>query len=204
MKKNIFLLLLTLISFKITAQEVTTTLDKIANETCVYVTENKEEFSTLNSQQRLSKLGLKMLSICQKYQDDLKKEGIEIDLTDNDSSEKLGEKVGLTMVKYCPEVLMMLAEDIEEEDEEANFQFMIEGELQSVSGDELSIITLKDISGKMQKFVWLENFSGSEKIINSESINGLKVSVLYENIEIYSPQLKEYIVRKKITKIEYL
>ena len=204
MKKNIFLLLLTLISFKITAQEVITTLDKIANETCIYVTENKEEFSTLNSQQRLSKLGIKMLSICQKYQDDLKKEGIAIDLTDNDSSEKLGEKVGLTMVKYCPEVLMMLAEDIEEEDEEANFQFMIEGELQSVSGDELSIITLKDISGKMQKFVWLENFSGSEKIINSESINGLKVSVLYENIEIYSPQLKEYIVRKKITKIEYL
>ena len=202
MKQTIFTLLLFVFSLSISSQEIKTAVDKIANETCIYFKENKVELDKLSSSDRVAQLGLKMLSLYDKYREELEEEGIVVDISDSDSVETLGEKVGYAMAKYCTDVLISLSDDFTEEDEVADFS--IEGSLKSISGEELSFVSLKDKQGKTQKFVWINNFEGSDRLINSERIKGIKVKLTYINIEIYSPQLNEYIVRKQISKIEYL
>ena len=110
------------------------------------------------------------------------------------------------MVKFCPEALMMLADKDDDEDvvKPKEIEFSVPGKLKTISGEELSIVSLKDENGKTQKFVWLNNFEGSDRLINSKKIKNLKVNLSYKNVELFSPKLKEYIVRKQITKIEYL
>lgn len=201
--KKISITILFLISFlNISAQEINNAIDKIANETCNYFTENAAELNQLSSDERTTKLGLKMLTLYDKYKEELIKDGITIDISDDSSTEAFGEKVGFAMAKYCTEVLIALSEDYTDEDDYIEYETI--GELKVITGNELSVVTLIDEQGKTQKFVWINNFEGSDRLINSDSINGLKVKLNYINIEIYSPQLKEYIVRKQVSKIEYL
>ena len=136
----------------------------------------------------------------------LKKEGIELDLSKGkDGGRDFGEKVGLNMINFCPKALMLLADnDLEDNVNSKEVMFSIVGELKSISGDEISVVSLKDENGKTQKFLWLNNFEGSDRLIISKNIKNLKVKVSYTTIELYSPKLKEYIVRKQISKIEYL
>ena len=203
MRKTLFIPFFLIASLNVFAQEIVTTIDKIANETCNYFIENKEELTKFSSNERVTKLGLQMLSLYDKYKAELLLEGIEVDVSDESSTEAFGEKVGFAMAKYCTDVLIMLAEDFPEEKEE-EITFYIEGEIKNISGSEISTIAIKDALGKTQKFVWLNNFEGSDKLIYTENIVGLKVKITYKNIELYSPVLKEYIVRKQVTKIEYL
>ena len=201
MKKLILTSLFLIYSVNFLAQEIKTTVDKIANETCIYFKTNEDELKKLSSNERVAKLGIKMLSLYDKYREDLKKEGITVDISDDTSTEAFGEKIGFSMAKFCTEVLIALSEDIPDED--LKVESFIEGELKTISGKELSIVSLKDKKGKTQKFVWINNFEGSDRLINSENIKGINVKLTYINIELYSPLLKEYIVRKQITKIEY-
>ena len=68
----------------------------------------------------------------------------------------------------------------------------------------MAAICLADKPRDDNSGVWLNNFEGSDKLINSKKIKNLKVKLSYINVELYSPKLKEYIVRKQISKIEYL
>ena len=200
MKKSIIILMFLIGSATIFAQE--TALEKVAKETCEYFQENKDELTKLSSNERVTKLGLQIFVLYDKYKDELKKEGIEVELSNDSSAEDFGEKVGLKMVTFCSDILMSIAEDVGDDEEDA--EYAVEGELSSITGDEISKVSLKDSKGKTQKFIWLNNFEGSDELINTESIKGLRVKISYKNVEIYSPKLKEYIVKKQISKIEYL
>ncbi|MCL7752946.1 hypothetical protein [Polaribacter sp. Z022] len=201
MKKNFLILIFFLGSFNVFTQGKTT-IDKIGKETCKYFQKNKKELESLSKNERIAKLGIKMLSLYDKYKVDLKAEGIEVDISDDTSTEAFGQKVGISMANHCLDLLLLLSEDFPDNEEEVNFNVV--GELKSISGDELSYVSLKDENGKTQKFVWLNNFEGSDKLINSKKNKNLKVKLSYINVELYSPKLKEYIVRKQISKIEYL
>ena len=201
MKKYLLILILFFGSINIYSQDKTA-IDKIGKETCKYFKKNKEELNNLSKNERVAKLGIKMLSLYDKYKDDLKAEGIEVDISDDSSTEAFGQKVGVSMANHCLDLLLLLSEDFPDEEDEVNFNVV--GKLKSISGDELSYVSLKDKNGKTQKFVWLNNFEGSDKLINSKKIKNLKVKLSYINVELYSPKLKEYIVRKQISKIEYL
>lgn len=200
--KKIFTLLIILATLNISAQEESV-LDLVAKETCEYL--QSEEIQLLSNNDKTMKLGVFIITKYSEYEDRFKAEGIDFDLSNGaqNAGRQFGEKVGITMVKYCPEVLMALGTDDNtnkyEEDE-----YAIQGKINSIEGNEFSTIIVKDSSGKMQKFLWMENFSGSEKLINNVSVEGLKVEVIYKNFECYSPQLKEYVIRKKIIAIDFL
>ena len=201
MKKHFLILIIFFGSFNVYSQGKTT-IDIIGKETCKYFQKNKKELNNLSRNERVAKLGIKMLSLYDKYKEDLKAEGIEVDISDDSSTEAFGQKVGISMANHCMDLLLLLSEDFPDEEDEVSFNVV--GKLKSISGDELSFVSLKDENGKTQKFVWLNNFEGSDKLINSKKIKNLKVKLSYINVELYSPKLKEYIVRKQISKIEYL
>ena len=199
--KKRFFFILVLLSFNFYSQE--TTIDKIARETCEYL--ESEEMKGLDVDRRNEKLGLFILNLYNENEAQLNSEGIIVSFSDgSDSSSKFGEKVGMNMAKFCPEVLMALAEGFEE-DEDVEEQFEISGELIDVVGTEFSTVILKDEEGKTQKFLWLQNFKGSDTLI--QSLNNLdhnKVVVYYKNIECYAPQLNDYIIRKVIVEIIFV
>ena len=105
-------------------------LDKIAQDTCDYM--SSEEVSELSGNELTTKLGLFIVNLYSDYQDELKTEGFEIDFSDEgNGAEEFGEKVGITMIKFCPEVLMALAENdaFADDDVEAVEEFYSEGKL---------------------------------------------------------------------------
>ena len=205
MKKGIVILFLLATSI-VSSQEGMSALDKVAKETCEYL--NKDEIKALSVSERTMKLGLFIITIYGKYKDGLEKEGIIFDIGQGeDGGRAFGEKVGMNMIKFCPEALMALAGknvkevEVDETVLEGNY---IEGKIISIKGEDILVLTVKDTSGKTQKFLWLENFKGSDKLIEARKVKKIKVKVSYKNIEVYSPKLKEYIIRKQITEIEYL
>ena len=203
MIKKITSLLFVLLSFGLlNAQD--SAMDKMAMEICEYFTKNEQEFKNMSTDDLTAKLGVQMVQSYLKYQDDLAKEGIKFDLTKGRAEgEKMGAKVGVSMIKFCPDVLMAIAGD-EDYEEEATESYL-EGTLKKVTGDDLYVVEVKDTDGKTQKFVWLTNFEGSDKLIElGKEVKGVKVGITYTNLEYFSPKLKEYIVRKKITRLEFL
>lgn len=206
MKLKIIIGLFLLLNTSVFAQEPI--LDKIARETCEYL--KSDEMKELSKDDLTIKLGVYILGLYTKYKKELNKEGIKFDLNEmSDSGRKFGEQVGMNMIKFCPDTLILLAGETLTDDDLEVEETVIEeesvfGVINSVKGDEISTVIVKDDSGKSQKFLWLSNFKGSDRLIENKKLKRQKVRVYYKNIEVYSPKLQEYIIRKQITRIDYL
>lgn len=177
-------------------------IDKIAQKTCDYM--DSDEMANLDKSEKTAKLGVFIISQYSEYKEELAKEGIEIDFSEENSSRKFGEKVGFAMVDVCPNTLIALAdtENLKEKDDGAHLSFT--GNIISVKGEDFSFVQVKNSEGIVQNFLWLSNFKGSERLISNNLAIGAEVKVKYKNTECFSPKLKEYINRKEIVEIEYL
>lgn len=199
------LLFVTMISF---SQEKESALDKISKLTCDYI--NSDKFKKLNTSDKTANLGVFIISNYSKFKKELAAEGLEFDFTsDKDGGRKFGEKVGVNMVRFCPEALIALSkladeDDDEVEEEEVEPTYFVTGELVKITGKDYSVVYLRNKNDETLKFVWLGNFTGSNKLIYTKKVKGLKVKLQYRNLEWYAPKLKEYITKKEIIGIEYL
>lgn len=202
--KNILTVLFFFVAINLSAQE--STLDKVAKETCEYL--NSDDIRDLSKKDKMMKFGVFMFTKYSEYQKEFEAEGIVLDLSKGEESgREFGEKIGISMVKFCPDVLMEFANNVDPDITENAYEddkYTIEGDIVTIKGDEFSTIVVKDHSGRLQKFLWLENFKGSEKLIGNSSIKGLNVEITYQNFECYSPQLEDYVIRKKVIAISYL
>ena len=202
MKKKITILFL-FISVYIFAQEKESALDKISKLTCEYLT--SEKFKSLNKADKTAGLGVFIVSNYSKFQKELAKEGLEFDFSTSDGGRKFGEKVGVNMLKFCSEALIAFSK-LEDDKVEVIKEkpLSISGEILRIKGKEFSTIFVKDSESNIQKFIWLRNFMGSNKLIYANSVKGIKVKIIYKDIEWYSPKIKEYTTRKEIIGIKFL
>lgn len=208
MRRNSILLLVIILFNVLNVIAQDSAMDKVTKETCEYFNNNLQDIKSSSKTERLSKLGLKILEIYQKNKKALNAEGIVVDLGDQNSIGKFGEMVGMRMALECPDAIMVLMEDFSDEDimsDEPETQDAFEGSIKKISGEELLVIEVKDTQGKTQKVVWLTNFEGSDELLDlDKKALKKKVKVYYSNMEFFSPKLKEYVIRKKITKLEFL
>ena len=189
------------------SQEKESILNTAAKETCEYL--DSLNLNTLTKQERNMKLGVFMFKMYSKYKKEFKEEGITFDLSKGEEEgRKFGIKIGTSMASFCPEALILLAQDEEKKKEVKVVKEVvapsITGEIQKIKGKEYATVYVKDQEGSMQKFVWLRNFMGSNKLIYTNSVKGLKAKISYRNVEWYAPKIKEYITKKEIIKIEFL
>lgn len=191
---------------QVVAQESGLVLDKVAKDVCQYLDSHIEEFKTLEKYERNAKLGLQLFSLYSKYKDDFKKEGIEFDFSKGKSEGvRLGKMVGVKMVEFCPKSLMIFAmEKIKEDEERKSHINSVLGKIIKIYENELSYVELEDTTGKKQKFLWLTNFKGADNLLKKQDWKNKNVELFYDDIEIYSSKLTEYIIRKRITKIDFL
>jgi hypothetical protein len=207
MKRKVVIGIFLLCTFHLFSQEKEDVLDLVAKKTCEYL--NSDEVKDLKGDELAMKMGLKMFALYGQYKEELNKVGVTFDSSNaSESGRKLGERIGMVMIKFCPDALMALAgEDkqlVNTNDEKSEEFKSVTGTIKSIQGDDILTLVIKDASGKTQKFIWLSNFKGSDKLIETKRTRGLQVKVFYKDIEVYSPQLKEYIIRKQITQIDYL
>lgn len=210
MKTKIVVLLLTIFSLNVVAQEKEDILDKVAKEVCEYL--SSDEVKDVKGDQLAMKMGVKIFALYGEYKKEFNEAGITIDVSNPaESGEKLGEQIGMTMIKFCPDTLIALAGDeelmdnanVKKQDNPKDEFRSVNGKIKSIKGDEILTVSLKDDSGKTQKFIWLSNFKGSDRLMDAKAVKNAKVTIYYKNIEMYSPQLKDYVLRKQITQIEY-
>lgn len=206
--KTVVCAFLILCSVNIFAQDV---LDKIAQETCDCL--KGKDLSGKSEEDSNLEVGMCMMASLGEYQDKL--DELEIDITDQSSMEKFGEKVGFKMATKCPNTLMEIGMMRSETtttstttktiSATSEMVQVISGTIKGMEGEEFSVLVLQDDTGREQKFLWLRYFEGSEKLATeAKSLMGKKVKIKFSSMEVYSPKLKEYIARKELKGIEFL
>lgn len=198
--KNTLIIFAILLSMFVNAQE--SILDKGAIKTCEYL--NSEAIIGLDLSDKTAKLGVFLITYYMDNKKEFIKEGHEIELSESGGSE-LGEKIGMKMFNYCPDVVMALAGDDESDAiDEQSRDYAAEGDITSISGTDFNYVHLKNVNGKMEKFLWFQNFIGSEKLMNLNKVKNKKVRITFIKTECYSPKLQEYIIMKQIKEVEFL
>jgi hypothetical protein len=186
MKLKIALIFLLMMSSIVSSQEKENILDVIAKKTCEYL--SSDEIKDLSGEPLAMRMGVKIIQLYDQYKKELNEIGIVFD-SDNaeESGRKLGEKVGMNMIKFCPDVLMALVDRESVTDDEVDKEMIgkasflednyVKGKIKKMEGDDIITLVVKDNSGKTQKFLWLENFTGSDKLIETKKVNKLEVMV---------------------------
>jgi len=181
-------------------------LKLIVKETCTDI--SGKDFSGKSMEEIEMELGLAMMPIMVKYQEELQTAygtGIE----DQAGMEKMGMEVGLQLAKDCPAFLKMFAgnpaviKDRAGKNNAAVELKTVNGTLLKIVHGDFTYIQVKDASGKIEKLWWMEYFEGSGRLItNAGDMLNKEVKVKYSEKEIYNATLKEYIKIKVIAGLE--
>ena len=159
MKLKIAIVICLLITLSVSSQEKENILDVVSKETCEYL--SSDEVKDLSAEALTVKMGIKIFALYGKYTKELNEIGIVFDIDNaEESGSQLGEKIGMNMIRFCPEVLMALAEtegflDDDEDDvikkEESLESKYFEGSVRKIEGEDILSLVIKDTSGKNAK-----------------------------------------------------
>jgi len=167
----------------------------LAEEACSCIAE--KNLDNMTQEELNMELGFCIMAGMGKYDGE---DAQEVDMTDMTAMYDLGEKVGMKMAVKCPDKLMAVVGGTMEEEIEAE-TLKIDGVIKAVSGEDFSYVVVEK-DGRSQKFLWLRYFKGSEVLSEDpDGMVGKKVTIYYQNIECYSPKLRDYIIQKEITEL---
>lgn len=201
MKKTITLLFL---GAGLWSNAQTSPMDLVAKETCECVTQKKAEGKIAKEELTLT-VGLCLLSSYEKYKDKFPKEE-QISMTDENAAEKLGEKVAMKMVTYCPETILEIGMMSREEDKaeaEAEPEYeTIEGTITAIEVKQFVTIKMKDKNGKQVQFLLLDYFETASVYTDGKLKVNDKVAISYGDVELYDPVQKEFRTYKVITALK--
>lgn len=205
---TVFLFLFSAVSAQVSKDSL---IKLMAKETCVEI--SKKDLSNKTMDELELELGLAMMPIVVKYQDELKSNGYEME--DQQAMEGMGKDVGMQLAKDCPAFLKMfvnnpgalkdaLGKTVDKNGKEAlPVRHTVSGTLIRIVPGDFSYIQVKDGSGKMEKLWWMEYFEGSERLSNEPAkYLNKKILVSYQEKEVYNSTLKEYVKVKIIAGIE--
>lgn len=213
MIKNLALLvLISLTNFSAKAEE--DYMNNIATECCKCLSNLSD---TLDKEDIYLQLGLCMLKEAAPYKKQIKKDyKIDIDNFDQDG-EKFGEILGIKMAFVCPDAFLRLSKSgILEDAEEVSDEYMhsantnskvtsVSGSIQKIEEECFVVFTLKDNTGKITKYYWL-NFidTGADLISNYKTLLGKSIEIFYMQKEFFDPKISEYRNYNIITKMSLL
>lgn len=193
MKKRIIIPLVLLLGSFFSDLKAQDYLEIITEQVCECVDKLS---SDLSKDGYTMQAGICMIQAAEPYSKKLKKDhGIDLSEADEEG-EALGRLLGLKMLTTCPEVIMRLAElvdDTEEAVEEEYEYLYASGLITELVEEPFVVFTLREKTGKVVKMYWL-TFVESEFAIMSKyaTLLGRKVGIEYSEVEVYDSRLKEY------------
>lgn len=200
--KHLFILVIMCFSFQtLSAQDK---IDQLAEKTCECL--KTKNFKNKTKDEIEMELGFCMISEAQKLH-------IDMNLKDESSMEKFGEKVGLRMATICPESFIKylsqetkdgstLMSDYLKEDKTSSSTQKITGTITRFTKDELAYLFVKTSEGREIKLMVLEYFTNADKLIeNSKDFINKKATIEFKEVECYLPRIGEFVKLKEMTSL---
>ena len=129
-------------------------------------------------------------------------------ITDQAAMEKIGQEVGLELVKRNCKPFIQLSMKLAGQGQikqELTSENSTSGTLASIETKEFSKFILTESGGRRGTYYWLHHFKNSEKFIDQPTkLIGKKMRVSWQETEVYIPAAKGYFKINEITGIEML
>jgi len=195
MKKIIITSLIVLVNTISYSQDI---FDKVAQESCECIAKKKSEKKSTDKKNTSVEFGVCVINSYSNHASEFT--GEKFDLNDTEAMRKLGEKVALKMLTYCPDSVMELADD--DEKEVADKNLTITGEITEIKTEQFVSIVLKDEKSRLHTFILLDYFDTAGIFTDNKLNKKDKVSISYIESELYDPKMKEFRYFKIITGLE--
>lgn len=176
---------------------------KLTEELCNCI--NKLDISKITTAEQANKAFMEcFMGQMDKAPDLAAERGVQ--MTDNDAMRKIGNDVGINLLKQKCEGFMKLAVVMAKAkggDEEVNSTTT--GVFKRIDVKGFNYVVLTDAAGSEKSFLWLRQFAGSEKLtVPAVQLMKKQLKISWAEIEVYLPQAKGYYKVKEITAIEFL
>lgn len=179
-------------------------MDQILNKSCECIsnivdTSNIDNYNTA--------IGICIIDASMPYQKQIKKD-YNIDLNniaDGQTGEKLGQVIGVKLAAFCPKTFQKLStiiSNIKDSKSESTLE-TIAGTVTKIENDFFVVFSIKDNSGKVSKFNWLDFINSEFELMTSyTSLLGKTVEVSYSKKEYFDPKIEQYRTFNIITQIK--
>ncbi|MBS7563964.1 hypothetical protein KHS38_06065 [Mucilaginibacter sp. Bleaf8] len=129
----------------------------------------------------------------------------KIDFSDDAAMEGLGTDIGKDLLKLNCGSFLKLAAKMAGSKNNAESKSTTSGTFKRIENKGLNYIVITDPQGKEKSFIWLRQFTGSERFTSgTTALVGKKLKVTWQDMEVYLPQAKGYYNVKEITAIDIL
>lgn len=202
-KIKLFSILIIFLTFNSYAQQEL--IDTIAEETCDCINKKNLNFEESNSNDLAATLTSCMFASYQTKIDKFK-ENEKLNFSDSNQMRGFGEKVGLSMVKYCPSFILELGRmkngfGSDDEEEEIESYESISGKIKLITTEKYLTIKLVEDSGKTTDFFLLNDFDNSYLITDKILKKDDKIEVYFYEINLYDTKLNKFLPQKIISDI---
>lgn len=129
----------------------------------------------------------------------------KVDFTDQTAMRNIGIELGKKLLKdNCKGYIAyarITSRDADEEHDNTVAEKSSSGKVLRIDNRDFVYVVLKDKQGREQNFIWLEYFSGSEKLTGNkiQSLVNKDVTVKWIEKEVYLPKAGDYFKIKQIT-----
>lgn len=144
--------------------------------------------------------GLCIINSYLEHQEEAAKEFAIAELN-QETGKIIGERIGVTMLNHCPEMLLRMGKSVNKE-LVAKSEFSLKGKIDSIEQGDFITFKLKDSEGKVHKLLWYQHFIGSDGFTSDpKKLVGKKVLVKVKEVECYAPKAKAYFKLKEIVEL---
>lgn len=173
-------------------------LENITKETCTCIEADKEKINTLQGKEKSFQLGICILKAYEKFKDSYNTVYGKIDFANENAMYALGEKVGVKMAEFCPDLLLMIAESTDEYEPTV---YTLKGRINVVPAGLFNTVEVTEETGRSHKLIWLYYVEGSPILENTNTTSNVFYNIDYEELELFDASIKEYRKFKVISRI---
>jgi hypothetical protein len=165
------------------AQDVMKT---IGNETCGCISDLKKTGVEATDMQ----LGLCIIKAYNAHKAELPKEK-QVAISDSEGFEVVATEIGLAMADACPDLVMSFA-DGDDLAATAKPVHSVSGTVTEIKSEQFTTISVKDANGRQHAMLLLNYFASATLFTEGKIRKGDKVTVTYDEVELYDPKMKEF------------
>jgi hypothetical protein len=182
------------------------TFDKIAKEACECIDKKEVNISDTSDIQTLQlSLGTCVMESYLLHKDEFP-ESEKVAMDDQDGLRKLGEKVAIKMVNYCPNYILELGRKYLDENGDnsttkENYSYIM-GTVTDIEIKQFVTIKLKDQNKRTHSFLFLDYFDTASVYTEGNLKVGDSLNIGYSEYELYDPTKKDFSYFKIIMSLE--
>jgi hypothetical protein len=165
------------------AQDVMKT---IGNETCGCISDLKKSGTEATDMQ----LGLCIIKAYNAHKAELPKEK-QVAISDAEGFESVATEIGLAMADTCPDLVMAFADE-DDVAAAAKPVHSVSGTVTEVKSEQFTTISVKDANGRQHALLLLNYFGSATLFTEGKIKKGDRITVTYNEVELYDPKTKEF------------